>query len=128
MRRISREVRRQRFERDLSAEALVGGEVHATHAAATQLALNRIRANACPWRQWRRGVREQFRPLVDDRVRKERAGPRVVFEERQHFVTYCRFVRSLGGHPLHRSRERLAFDGGFKEITNAAPLLGGHAG
>jgi len=114
VRRIGREARRQRLERHLPTETLVGGEIHASHPAAAHFALDRIDTDPPAWSEGRGGMLEQFRQLIDDGLREKRAGPRMVFEERKRLIAHPRVVCRLGGDPLQRRGGRLAVESGFE--------------
>ncbi len=125
LRRIARQVRRERLERDRSSQPRVGGQIHASHPASSDLPDDGVNTHHCPWRE-RPIVGKQIGRVFDDRRGKERARARVVLHERQHLSPHggivCRFALdprgNIGGIALHRHLE---------QIANSTLLFGRHA-
>ncbi len=78
--RVGDQMRRECFQGDHPAEPRIRRQIHASHSAASQLADDGVGAYDRPRRQ-RLIVAEQLRHAIGDRIDKESAGARMMFEE-----------------------------------------------
>ena len=83
MARLARQLRRDHLERNCAAKAAVRREIHAPHAAATDLADDGIGSKDGA-RVERVLFFEQVRGRLGDRLHKKRTSPRVVFQKGPH--------------------------------------------
>ena len=96
--RIARQVRRERFDRDLPPEPRVRREIHAPHPAAADFPDDRVGAERRS-RHQHGVVGQEIGHAFDDRLRQEITRAEMMFEQRDDFVLHHGIVGSLAGHP-----------------------------
>ena len=142
LRRIADQARWQRLERDGPAEPGVDRPVHATHAAAADLADNPVRPDrlsrlqrrsfvpaalaGCSTGDRRARILGEQRGQIVRRLGQERAGPRVVAHQRDDLFAHRRIVRRSIGEPAAQVGRRL-LDRLLEELADLLPPLAGHA-
>ena len=124
MDRIARQLRRQHFDRHGPAELVVSGQIDPTHAAAAQLAHDRIGADHGA-RLERAVFFEKVRRRLHQRLREKRAGSRMVIQQRSHFGAHIPIVRLRALEPA-RDVHGIHVERGLKEIARAAMLIRSH--
>ena len=121
--RIADQMRRDGLQRDGAAEPLVACEIHASHAAATELADDRVRPRLRARRE--RIVEQEIRRGIRDGVREKRAGAGMMIEQGDDLVADYRIVGRFARDP-RRDAGRIAIDRRFEQIADAALLISRH--
>ena len=118
VRRVAREMRRERLERDQASQPRIGRQIHAAHGSAAELASDLVMADESALLQPRIFFFEERRHAIDDGVDHEGAGARMMIEERGDFAAY-RGIDAALVQPL------LRIDGRFGErrLKHLAHLL-----
>src|SRR5262245_13437016 len=119
MGRMAGQLSGQRLERDHAPEATVPGEVHASHAATSELSNDRVGAERVSFldpvvlsdKRWQ---------LVSSRFCEEGTGGRVMFEQRQHLLPGVSVDDALAIEPRENISGVLVH-GPFEQCSNTSP-------